>query len=115
MHIKHVELQKYTIDIINNNKDLRIKFLKNEITKQEFKKCIHKQEKKDEKNKEIYNVLDMYITCLTDIIYNMDENSKKSNMNINIFKYEIQCLKDYSNNHLKKISNIYNCKVFVIV
>jgi len=115
MHIKQVELQKYRIDLINNNKDLRIRFLKNEITKDDFKKSIHKREKKDEKNKEIYNILNMYISCFTDIIYNMHETSKKSNIDINNFKYEIQYLKYYSNHHLKKISHIYNCKEYVIV
>jgi hypothetical protein len=114
MHIKNVELQKYTLDIINNNRDLRIQFLKNEITKDEFKNSICKREKKDEKNKEVYNVLDMYITCLTDIIYNIKENIEKSNFNTNMSKYQIKCLKEYSNDHLKKISTIYNCKVFVI-
>ena len=112
IHIKQVELQKYTTDLINNNRDLRIKFLKNEITQDEFKKNIYKREKRDEKNKEIYDILNMYITCFTDIIYNMYENT--INLNTNIFKHEIQCLKDYSNNHLKKISNIYSCKEFII-
>jgi hypothetical protein len=114
MHIKNVELQNFTINIVNNNRDLRVQFLKNEITKDEFKKSIRKREKKDEKNKEVYNVLNMYITCVTDIIYNIKENIKKSNFDMNMFKYEIKCLKEYTNNHLKKISTVYNCKVFVI-
>lgn len=118
IHIKYVELPKYNSDnnnnIVNKNKDLRIKFLKNEISKDDFKKYIRRREKKNEKNVQLYNILDMYITCFIDIIFNIRTDMIESCFDIDESKHKIILLKEYTNNHLKHIAEIYNSKMIII-
>jgi len=119
-HIKYVEIPTYTYNRIDDNRDLRIKFLKNEITKDEFKKLLQRREKSIEKKTEFCNILDMYVNCFTDIIYKVREeidnptNSEINQNQIDVYKKELENLKLYANNNLKRICEIYNCKEIAI-
>lgn len=76
MHIREVDKQKYYTNPQNTNLDLRIEYMMNNIDQQKFKMELQRREKKNEKKNEIYNIIDMFINCTTDILYNFNEQLK---------------------------------------
>lgn len=111
LHIRHVEQRRFRVDDnLNKNLILRIKYMRNKIDKDNFKKSIQKNEKLNQKNTEITNVLIMYTDCMTDIIHRLISN-------ISIYddiNCEIDNLKKYTNECFTNISNSYNCKNYEI-
>lgn len=60
-----------------NNSDLRVKYLKGEITEKMFAMLVLKKEKASEKNRDITNVIDLEYQGITDIIFRMVDLLKK--------------------------------------
>ena len=71
-HIREVDKLKYYINPQNTNLDLRIEYMMNNMDQQKFKMELQRREKKNEKKTEIYNIIDMFVNCITDIFYNFD-------------------------------------------
>ena len=118
IHIKYEELPRFiTPDRLENNLELRIDYMRNKINKVNFGKKIQKKEKENQKKKEISNVINMYITCITDILYRLKSDLKNkefdtmSKTNID-FLDEMLSLKQYTNEVFKRISSTYNCKIY---
>ena len=78
-HIEQVELIKYpnNPDTIENNYDLRIKFLMNEINEEKFIHKLKKREKKREKDREIHLIYNMIKLSLLEIILSLNACSLK--------------------------------------
>jgi hypothetical protein len=83
--------------------------MRNKITKNEMKKTLQKREKENTKKREISNVLEMYVSCMTDLFYRLYENNELAKIN-----KEMIVLKKYVNDCFKKISKVYNCKEYSI-
>lgn len=115
LHIRFVDLPRFSTDRIRNNEDLRIKYLLNEIDENKFKIMIERRNKQQNKNREILNVLSMFVNSTTDIIYRYVDNYKRTGIN-NVFQYknEIENLKDYVNKNLQEIADIYKNKTYEI-
>lgn len=109
-HINRVELRRFNTDRISGNLDLRIDFMRNKIDQETFKKNIQKREKCMEKEFEIYNILNMYQSCSTDLVYRIHDAPENASK---ILK-EISELKIYANDAFDEISNIYKCKKYEI-
>jgi hypothetical protein len=110
IHIRHVEVPRFQeADRLQDNLQMRIDFMRNKIDKYDFKKKIQKKEKEVEKKREINNVLGMYINCMTDIFYRLVDkpNTKK-------IQVEMDALRDYVNDSLKRISTTFNSKRYEI-
>ena len=75
-HIREVDKLKYYINPQNTNLDLRIEYMMNNMDQQKFKMELQRREKKNEKKTEIYNIIDMFVNCITDIFYNFDNQLK---------------------------------------
>ena len=70
IHLNHVQVNHYRVNnVVDNNQDLRVKYMRNEITIDVFKVRIHRDNKKYEMNREISDILAMFIQTVTDIIY----------------------------------------------
>ncbi len=108
-HIRHVVLPHYpaTIDL-QDNADLRVRFLMNEISEKEWLKRLRIRQKKSEKNREIFQILEMFITSLADLFVLFVRREIK-----NIGAQAIN-LRYYVNNNLQKISSNYNNAVPII-
>ena len=116
IHLREVNLPKYRVNDNDNNNTtlLRIKYMRNNITKEEFQVKIQQANKKREKCREIYDVLHMFINTGTEIIYRTRteigkyENGSldKANSTLN----EIISLSDYVNECLLDIADTYNSK-----
>lgn len=102
IHIRHVELRRFAVNGLEDNLQLRIDFMRNKIDKEHLKKVIQKREKQNEKKREISNVIDMYINCITDIFYRLTVKNMKKISN------EMEVLREYTNNCLIDISESFN-------
>ena len=104
IHMRLVTLTRFETDQFLNNQDLRVKFLRNQITEDQFKIFIQKRDKESQKKKEYYRILSMYIQCMTEIIYrHVEAKSVRS-----VVLTEIKNLIDYVNDCLLEISTTYN-------
>lgn len=111
MHNNRVELPNFQTDYVVRNQDLRIKYLENLISEDEFKMMIQRNDKKNRKNVEIAQVLQLANTAATDIIYRLMDNLEKSNSgehNINSYFEELDEIINYCNDIFKNISFTYS-------
>jgi len=111
IHFGEIDLRHYRVDENVNNEELRIKYLRKIIDKKIFKQKIQMKYKSREKNKEIYDVLDLFYKAIIDIIFRSKDMIKSTNyILINNNLDEIYLLINYVNECLKNISKIYESK-----
>jgi hypothetical protein len=111
IHNTRVEIPTYQTDYVAKNQDLRIKYLENLISEDEFKIMIQRNDKRNKKNIEIVQVLQLANTAVTDTVYRLIDNLEKSsnaNHNINSFIKEFEEIINYCNDIFKDISFVYN-------
>ena len=124
IHIREVEVPRFRVDPVLNNEQLRIKYMRGFINDAEFKKYLQRDHKKYEKNREIANILTLYVDTATDIIIRartmMDQVSAEVSKNsphrnrelrksINDILDEVLLLVDYINECLEDVAKIYGC------
>lgn len=115
IHNYRIEINRFNTDYINHNEYLRIKYLLNEIDENQFKKQIQINDKKNKKNTELRQILELCNTALTDIIFRFIDNlnnSEQNKHNIDKFMDEIDELIKYCNELFKEISYTYNCTLY---
>lgn len=115
--LEQYHMPKYRVSPIVNNEKLRIKYLLNEISETDFKQTLQREEKKRDKNRQIYDVLQMVHSVNAEYlrqIFTKDIVIDDSNLDtIRQFLINIQ---DYANKALVKIStNFNNCVIPFIV
>lgn len=69
-HIQYTLIPRYTADMANDNRDLRIKFMLGDFGEDEFKRKIQQREKARMRKTDIRLVLEMYQAVLTDLFQN---------------------------------------------
>jgi hypothetical protein len=123
IHFRYVEMERFPVNRVLNNQDLRIGYLRNIITEDEFKVQIQRLDKKHQKNREIHNVFVILNSTVTDILYRFDDaiqsesfykNSEQGKqMTYNIIN-EIDRIREYVNECLLEIANTYGSKLLQI-
>ena len=111
VHNSRVELPYFQTDYVVRNQDLRINYLENLISEDEFKMLIQRNDKKNRKNTEVAQVLQLANTAVTDIVYRLMDNLEKSEPekhNIDSFLREIEEIIKYCNDIFKDIAFTYN-------
>jgi len=111
IHNTRAELPNFQTDYVVRNQDLRIKYLENLISEDEFKMLIQRNDKKNRKNTEVAQVLQLSNTAVTDIVYRLMDNLDKSdagNHNIESFVKEIEEIIKYCNDIFKDIGFTYS-------
>ena len=117
IHIRHVEMPRFRIDHFNKNQELRVKYLCNEISEEELKIQVQRNDKKNRKQTEILNILTLLETMITDIVYRVIDDLRKSAQNEHQFDEivkEINVSKEYCNNIFKEVSFTYNCVCYYL-
>lgn len=90
-HIQVVELRRWTVrDQITSNLDLRILYMRNKIEPELFKNHIQRRDKESQRNLEINNILRMYISCITDLLYRVFDKINTFNNNEEKSKEELE-------------------------
>jgi hypothetical protein len=138
IHIREIVLPTYRMNYNENNRYLRIQYMRNQISENEFKILIQRNNKKYEKNTEIRNVLELLINTVGDVIlkiyhYLMGQRStvttrsllttrsNTSTMAVNNVDFEvidnilleIDPIILYVNECFREISKTYSSKVIV--
>ena len=110
VHIQRVEFPKYTNDQVANNRDLRAKYINNEITEDAFKKTIQKRDKNTEKCREILGIMNTMVVAGSDIIrtFLVDDDEDAC-----IERFDAMCT--IVQGYLNDVSKVYTCVVPVIL
>ena len=104
IHIREVEIGRFPIgDRIVNNLDLRISFMRNRMSAENMKKEIQKRDKKLQRNIEIRNILLMFVSCITDLFYRINENISEYDNILN----EMNELRIYTNECMTTTFTVY--------
>jgi hypothetical protein len=118
-----VELVRFPADRVLNNQDLRIDYLRNKISEENFKIQIQRLDKKHQKNREIHNIFTILNNTVTDILYRFESEVRSANFytrsieekqsTIDILN-EIDRIREYVNECLLEISKTYGSKRMII-
>jgi len=109
IELRQYKMPQYQVDYARKNMEFRIDYMTNRITKEQFTTLIQRQEKKTNKNQEIYNILDVFYQTSSDIIQRFIIESRTSRKFPNVIYSEFGELLVYCNKHLANISKTYNC------
>lgn len=125
-HVSDYELNKYR-EAENNNEELRVKYLLNEITKEEFKRTLQIRERKNERNKVIRDIFNTFIVAASEelrifegIILEAPYNASRKdsiegvpefNKAFKKFRDAIVLLSEFVNESFAKTSKTYGCTV----
>ena len=110
IHLIRVELPTYQVNYVAKNQELRIRYLRNIITEEQFKEQLQRNDKRHKKNTEFAQVFQLMNTSITDIVFRIIDNLKKSepnNYDLSIV-FEIDEIIKYCNEILKDISYTYS-------
>jgi hypothetical protein len=106
-HIQNYEIPKWRLDetnIINKHREFRIKYMRNIITEKELKEKIIKYDKIIQRNRDIFNILQMYCNCMIDLFYRLNDNIDDYDDILN----EMKELRTYTNNSMKNSFKLHN-------
>jgi hypothetical protein len=112
IHNVRYELPQYQTDYVERNQVLRVQFLKQEITEEQFKWQIQVNDKKSRKNTEIAQVIQLANTAATDIVHRIIDNLRNSatdKHNLEGIMMEFDEIIRYCNDIFKDIAYTYNC------
>ena len=118
IHLNQVEIPHCNEFILNPNDyntDLRIRYLRNIIDEEEFKKLLQRKDKKRQKYQEILNILQMIYNASVDIIMRIARDLSNKTWKMDVFDplNEIDELIQYANECFHDISNTYQSKELV--
>ena len=105
-HNQNVMMPMFRPEPITNNVDLSVKFLMKEITEEKYEIEIRKRNKKREKTNAVYNVLQMYVQTMNDMIMRIYRVENTTDFN-SVF-IEMINLQKYVNTELDKILQKFN-------
>lgn len=78
LHLQQVQMPTYTVDQVENNLNLRVEYLMNELSEEDFKIRVQRANKQHEKKREIGEVIHLYVQTVTDIMYRLNEYAKNN-------------------------------------
>lgn len=115
-HIRQIDMATYYIpDTITNNQYLRVRYMRNKISEEEFKTLIQRNEKRNKKYRDIYNIFSLFVDATTDIIYRIQDEIKNNDEYSKETFNELEQLRVYVNECFKDISYTYSCKQIEII
>jgi hypothetical protein len=112
IHIRYTNLPVWQVNNRDDNLQLRVQYLRNRITEEEFKRTLQRKEKENLKRTEIFNIIRVFLDCSTDILYRyrdylMDQDREF----VDVFE-EIETLTTYVNECLQRISQVYKSRQY---
>jgi hypothetical protein len=127
LHLERVQLDTYRANQLEDNLELRVEFLMNQISEEEFKMKVQRANKANEKKREIGNVLQLFVQTVTDIIYRVHERATTARVvangngnnndskvelrdQVNEILDEVEAIRAYSNECLESIGTTYGSK-----
>jgi len=114
IHMRYVIMNTYTAqNRVIRNEGLRIQYMRNHITEEHFKTTLQREEKKEEKKREIRNVMDILYTTCTDIVLRFMAHLRECECGQwqPAILGEIEPIVNYANDCFREISRVYKCKM----
>jgi hypothetical protein len=110
-HIQRYELPRFTYDHELNNRRLRILYMRNRLTEEEFKRKLQLQNKRHQKDLEFRQVCTMVAMAMTDILYRFAAavNREEWRGDCAILD-EIPGVMTYANDLLVNVAHTYACQ-----
>lgn len=114
LHLRHVYMGRYNNvgNRVTDNEGMRVRYMMNEMNEHEFKTILQREEKKHNKYREIYHILELLNNTVTEIILRFKNNIESCEMNKMNFGIldEVKVIVQYANNCLLDVSKAYACK-----
>ena len=108
-HCQWAVIPRYTTGN-HDNRDLRIKFMIGDVNEDEFKRKIQQREKARQRKGEIQQILEMYITVLSDLFQGFVNNGNCSELSESLNE-----LRQHFNTTMTAVSNRYSkCSIPVL-
>ena len=125
MNVVEIHTRRYEVNDVLNNEELRIDYMRGKIGEDVFKSKLQQNNKKFEKKREIFEVLQLFKNTVTDIMYRYKDaikqlydsdltRSREEYENIHILD-EVQVIIAYVNECLLNISKTYSSTQLHIV
>lgn len=118
LHLREVQMRKYQTNNTEDNRELRIQYLCEFISEDQFKTSLQRSNKAYEKKQEIHQIMDLFHRTVSEIMLRMYQyiqykaiQSIRSNT-VQSFLDEIEALRAYVNQCLADISTTYGSKQF---
>jgi hypothetical protein len=108
-HNQQVVLPRYETDLVEGNRDIRIKYMMNRLDEPRFKQLLQQREKARQKNQSIHMVLQMYVSTMTDILQRVQ--ATETLPAIEAILDEIPALREYVGSMLQKVATSFQCVV----
>ena len=114
IHTSTIDMNHFRrMDGDGDNLDLRIQFMLNELTDEDFKKKLQCREKLNTKRQEYVDIIGMFVNCQTEIFYRIVDMIDTTlpdaiHVQIDLMIDESDHLMEYTNECLQNISKTYN-------
>ena len=115
IHIRFVNMERYRGDRILNNEEYRIEYLRKKITEEKFKHEIQRDDKRFQRNREITDIIQLFMDTVTDIVYRFRDSlneyaTKTEDERVAICEIlnEIKPITEYANDCFRDIGKTYN-------
>ena len=119
IHHRFTVLPNYQVDNVQNNQDLRVKYMRQQITEDEFKKLLQRSDKKYRKKREFYNIFVMFVNVSTEIIFRLygeltlpdfpNYINEDKITELQIIVREIEQIINYSNTCFEDVAKTFHC------
>ena len=109
LHIENVTLYRYRVNAVDDNRDLRIKFLLNDLTEDDFKKLLHTREHSTERKGAIAAVLNTYLVVVSQTIRNFITTAPGPDdlFTLQNVLLELHEIRNFTNDAMAKVSKTY--------
>ena len=109
LHLRHDTLPRYRTDQVRDNEDLRVKFLLDRYTEDQFKAQLYKRQKEADKKSEMYDILFMFVQTATEILFRITEDDHAALSRGQELMQELNELAAYSSRCMHDVSSTFGC------
>ena len=111
LHIQDIEVVKYRTQtdhttVLERNQNLRVLYLLDEITEDEWKRRLQIRERQFNKNKAFFELYEMLVVIASELLNKLIINQNKSDV-----LGEIEALQEYYNNSVMSINKRFDMKI----
>ena len=111
IHLRQEQAPTYRVDDVENNQELRIRFLEREVDEKRFKELVQQANKRHEKKREIGEIIGLFQQTMTEIIVRLVERLKDEEHNavetVAFHLNEVRGIQTYANECLQEIAKTY--------
>jgi hypothetical protein len=109
LHLRHDTLPRYRTDQVRDNEDLRVKFLLDRHTEDQFKAQLYKRQKEADKKSEMYDILFMFVQTATEILFRITEDDHAALSRGQELMQELNELATYASRCMHDVSSTFGC------